>query len=125
VSSLGREKKDRTYCGSCVFSRRALILASSSSRLIEAGPKMRIEKPEDAKSIVRKYFLGTRTFHEKITSLSVEEKVEGPDDKGAWRVKGTYLTERGAKVRFAATVSPRGEVLATTSSSNKLETPWR
>lgn len=86
---------------------------------------MRIGKAEDAKSIARKYFLGTRTFHEKITSLSVEEKVEGPDDKGAWKVKGTYLTEAGTRVQFVATVSSRGEVLATTSSSTKPKTPWR
>ncbi|WP_455284120.1 hypothetical protein [[Eubacterium] cellulosolvens] len=86
---------------------------------------MRIGKAEDARSVVRKYFLGTRTFHGKIASLSVEEKVEGPDDKGAWKVKGTYLTEAGVREQFVATVSSRGEVLATVSSSTKPRKPWR
>ena len=86
---------------------------------------MQIEKPEDAKSVVRKYFLGTRTFHGKITSLSLEEETEGPDSKGAWKVKGTYLTEAGVRAQFAATVSSRGEVLATTSTSSKPKPPWR
>ena len=72
---------------------------------------MRIRNAEDARSVVRKYFLGTRTFHGKIVSLSVEEKAEGPDEKGAWKVKGTYLTEAGATEQFVATVSSRGEVL--------------
>jgi len=86
---------------------------------------MRIRNAEDARSVVRKYFLGTRTFHGKIVSLSVEEKAEGPDEKGAWKVKGTYLTEAGAREQFMATVSSRGEVLATTSSSTKPKPPWR
>ncbi len=93
--------------------------------MFEAGPKMRIGNAEDARSVVRKYFLGTRTFHGKIASLSVEEKVEGPDDKGAWKVKGTYITEAGVREQFVATVSSRGEVLATTSSSTKPKPPWR
>ena len=85
---------------------------------------MRIENPEDAKSVVRKYFLGTRTFHGKITSLVMEQKIEGPDDNGAWKVKGTYLTEAGAREEFVATVSSRGEVL-TSSSSTKPKPSWR
>lgn len=84
---------------------------------------MRIDNAEDAKSVVRKYFLGTRTFHGKITSLIMEQKVEGPDDKGAWKVKGTYLTEAGGREEFTATVSSRGEVL--TTSSAKPKSPWR
>jgi len=84
---------------------------------------MRISNAEDAKSVVRKYFLGTRTFHGKITSLIMEQEVEGPDDKGAWNVKGTYLTEAGGREEFVATVSPRGEVL--TTSSAKPKAPWR
>ncbi len=84
---------------------------------------MRIGTSEDAKSVVRKYFLGTRTFHGKITSLTMEEKVEGPDDKGAWKVKGTYLTEAGGREEFAATVSSRGEVLTTNSAKQK--PTWR
>jgi hypothetical protein len=86
---------------------------------------MRIENSEGAKSVVRKYFLGTRTFHGKITSLVMEQKIEGPDDKGAWKVKGTYLTEAGAREEFVATVSSRGEVLTTSSSSAKPKPPWR
>ena len=66
---------------------------------------------------MRKYFLGTKTFHGKIVSISAEEKTEGPDDKGTWKVKGTYQTEAGIRARFAATVSSRGEVLITSSSS--------
>ena len=86
---------------------------------------MRIGKAEDARSVVRKYFLGTRTFHAKIASLSVEEKVEGPDAKGTWKVKGTYLTEAGVREQFVATVSSRGEVLATISSLTKPKPSWR
>ena len=74
---------------------------------------MRIGNAEDARSVVRKYFLGTRTFHGKIVSLSTEEETEGPDEKGTWKVKGTYVTEAGVKEQFAATVSSRGEVLKT------------
>jgi hypothetical protein len=83
---------------------------------------MRIGNAEDAQSVVRKYFLGTRTFHGKIVSMSAEEKTEGPDDKGTWKVKGTYLTEAGVRARFAANVSSRGEVLITSSSSTKPKT---
>ena len=86
---------------------------------------MRIENSEDAKSVVRKYFLGTRTFHGKITSLVMEQKIEGPDDNGVWKVKGTYLTEAGAREEFVATVSSRGEVLTTSSSSTKPKPSWR
>jgi hypothetical protein len=90
--------------------------------LLEAGAKMRIGSSEDAESVVRKYFLGTKTFHGKIVSISAEEKTEGPDDKGTWKVKGTYQTEAGVRARFAATVSSRGEVLITSSSSTKPKT---
>lgn len=83
---------------------------------------MRIGNAEDAESVVRKYFLGTRTFHGKIVSMSAEERTEGPDEKGTWKIKGTYLTEAGVKARFTATVSSRGEVLITSSSSTKLKT---
>jgi hypothetical protein len=83
---------------------------------------MRIGNAEDARSVVRKYFLGTRTFHGKIVSLSAEEKTEGPDDMGAWKVKGTYVTESGVRAQFAATVTSSGEVLITSSSSSKPKT---
>ena len=83
---------------------------------------MRIGNAEDAESVVRKYFLGTRTFHGKIVSMSAEDKTEGPDDDGTWKVKGTYLTDMGVRAQFAATVSSRGEVLITSSSSTKPKT---
>ncbi len=80
---------------------------------------MQIRNAEDAKSIVRKYFLGTKTRHGKIASLSTAEEAEGPDEKGIWKVKGTYVTEAGAREEFAATVSPRGEVLTASSAKPK------
>ena len=83
---------------------------------------MRIGNAEDARSVVRKYFLGTRTFHGKIVSISTEDKTEGPDSKGTWKIKGTYLAEAGVRAQFAATVSSRGEVLITSSSSTKPKT---
>jgi len=86
---------------------------------------MQIKNAEDARSVARKYFLGTRTFHGKITSLSMDQETQGPDDKGAWKVKGTYLTETGVRAEFVATVSPRGEVLTTTSTSTKPQPSWR
>jgi hypothetical protein len=80
---------------------------------------MRIDNAEDARSVVRKYFLGTRTFHGKIASLVIEQEARVPDDKGTWSVKGTYLTEAGGREEFAATVSSRGEVLKTNSAKLK------
>jgi hypothetical protein len=82
---------------------------------------MRIGNAEDAESVVRKYFLGTRTFHGKIVSISAEEKTEGPDEKGTWKIKGVYLTDAGVRARFAATVSSRGEVLITRSTNLKTQ----
>ena len=80
---------------------------------------MRIANAEDARSVVRKYFLGTRTFHGKIVSLNMDQETQGPDQKGAWKVTGTYVTEAGVREQFAATVSPRGEVLKTPASPAK------
>jgi len=73
---------------------------------------MRIENAEDAKSVVRKYVIGTRSRHGKIASIIMEQKAKGPDAKGTWTVKGTYITEKGEKEQFTASVTPRGEVLA-------------
>jgi hypothetical protein len=101
-----------------VVSQRVLIFVSSTAEL-EAWTNMRIERADDATSVVRKYFLGTRTRHGKIASISTEEKAEGPDEKGVWKVKGTYFTEAGLKEDFTATVSPRGEVLITGSTKSK------
>jgi len=86
---------------------------------------MRIANAEGARSVVRKYFIGTRTSHAKITSLSMEQETEGPDEKGSWKVKGTYLTESGVTAQFVATVSSRGEVLVTGSTSTKPKQRWR
>ena len=83
---------------------------------------MRIVSAEDAESVVRKYFLGTRTSHGKIVSMYTEEKTEGPDNNGNWKVKGAYLTEAGVKAEFAAIVTSGGEVLITSSSSSKPRT---
>jgi len=83
---------------------------------------MRIANAEDAESVVRKYFLGTRTSHGKIVTISAEKKTEGPDNKGTWKVQGAYLTEAGVKTQFAATVTSGGEVLITSSSSTKPKT---
>jgi hypothetical protein len=83
---------------------------------------MRIGSAEDAESVVRKYFLGTRTSHGRIVSISAQEKTEGPDNEGTWKVKGAYLTEAGVKAEFAATVTSGGEVLITSSSSSKPKT---
>ena len=47
---------------------------------------MRIGSAEDAESVVRKYFLGTRTSHGKIVSMSAEEKTEGPERQ--WYMEG-------------------------------------
>ena len=80
---------------------------------------MKIRNAEDARSIVRKYFLGTRTRHGKIASLSTEQEAEGPDEKGAWKVKGAYVTEAGGREDFTATVSSRGEVVDASSTKPK------
>jgi hypothetical protein len=83
---------------------------------------MRIGNAEDAESMVRKYFLGTRTSHGKIVTISTEENTEGPDNKGTWKVKGAYVTEAGVRTQFVTTVSSRGEVVVVSSSSSKPKT---
>ena len=80
---------------------------------------MRIGNAEDAESVVRKYFLGTRTFHGKIVAMSAEEKTEGPDEKGTWKVKGTYRTDASVEAQFTVTVSSRGEVRMISTNSTK------
>ncbi len=72
---------------------------------------MRIENAEDAKSMVRKYIIGTRSRHGKIASILMEQKAKAPDDKGMWTIRGTYVTEEGEKEQFTASVTSRGEVL--------------
>ena len=72
---------------------------------------MRIGNVDDAKSVARKYIIGTRSRHGKIASIMIEEETKGPDDKGIWIVKGTFVTEGGNKEEFTASVTSRGEVI--------------
>jgi hypothetical protein len=83
---------------------------------------MRVGTPEEAKSIVRKYISGTRSRHGKIASIIIAQDPEGPDEKGMWAVKGTFVTEDGEKEQFAASVTSRGEVLM---SSSTVQEPGR
>jgi hypothetical protein len=82
---------------------------------------LRITSAEDARSVVRKYIVGTRSRHGKIISILVDEDTKGPDDKGVWSVMGVYSTEVGGKEPFTATVTPRGEVMITTQPSDTSE----
>lgn len=50
----------------------------------------------------------------------MDEEAKGPDDKGIWTVKGTYVTEEGGKAQFTASVTLRGEVTMITPVSNDL-----
>ena len=74
---------------------------------------MRIGSADDAKSVVRKYIIGTRSRHGKVASITIEEEAKGPDEKGGWIVKGNFVTEDGEKEEFTASVSSRGEVIMT------------
>jgi len=65
----------------------------------------------DAKSLVRKYIVGTRSRHGKIVSITIDQEPEGPDGKGVWSIKGAYVTEEGGKEEFSASVTSRGEVI--------------
>jgi hypothetical protein len=81
---------------------------------------MRVGTPEDAKSIVRKYISGTRSRHGKIASIVIDEDPKGPDEKGVWSVKGTFVTEDGEKEQFAASVTPRGEVFMSNPAAREV-----
>jgi len=61
--------------------------------------------------MVRKYIIGTRSRHGKIASILMEQETKGPDGKGVWTIRGTYVTEEGEKEQFTASVTSRGEVL--------------
>jgi hypothetical protein len=82
---------------------------------------LRIGNAEDAKSVVRKYFIGTRSRHGRIISIIMDEEAEEPDEKGAWTIKGTYTTEEGGKEAFTASVTSRGEVVIITPHSKVVE----
>ena len=79
---------------------------------------MRIENAEDAKSVVRRYVVGTRSRHGKITAIVIDEEPPRPDKEGVWTIKGTYTTEESGKEEFTARVTPRGEVLMTNPISH-------
>jgi len=74
---------------------------------------LRIESADDAKSVIRKYIIGTRTRHGKVASIMIEDEPKGPDEKGVWVVKGTFVTEDGGKEDFTGSVTSRGEVTMT------------
>ena len=74
---------------------------------------MRIGSADDAKGVVRKYIIGTRSRHGKVASIMIEEEPKGPDEKGVWVVKGTFVTEEGNKADFTASITSRGEVTMT------------
>ena len=84
---------------------------------------MRVGTPEEAESMVRKYISGTRSRHGKIASIIIAEEPGGPDEKGVWAVKGTFVTEDGEKEQFAASVTSRGEVLMSGPTVQQAEKP--
>ena len=72
---------------------------------------MQIANANDAKSLVRKYIVGTRSRHGKIVSITIDQEPKGPNDKGMWTIKGAYVTEESGKEEFSASVTSRGEVI--------------
>lgn len=68
--------------------------------------------------MVRKYIIGTRSRHGKIALIMMDQEAKGPDDKGIWTIKGTYVTEEGDKEEFTASVTSRGEVVMINHTSN-------
>jgi hypothetical protein len=76
---------------------------------------LRIANEADAKAVVRKYINGTRSRHGRTPSITMDEEIKGPDEKGIWTVKGSYVTEYDGKEQFTASVTSRGEVLLGTA----------
>jgi hypothetical protein len=72
---------------------------------------LKIVSADDAKSIVRKYIVGTRSRHGKVASITMDEEAKGPDAKGIWNVAGMFVTEEGDKEQFVASITSRGEVI--------------
>jgi len=70
--------------------------------------------------MVRKYIIGTRSRHGRIASILMEQETKGPDDKGVWTIRGTYVTEEGEKEQFTASVTSRGEVLMINLTSHDI-----
>ena len=84
---------------------------------------MQIESADGAKSVVRKYIIGTRSRHGKVASITIEDEPKGPDEKGVWVVKGTFVTEDGGKEDFTASVTSRGEVTMSPLSATNGKKP--
>ena len=83
---------------------------------------MQVGNANDAKSLVRKYIVGTRSRHGKIISITIDQEPEGPDGKGVWSIKGAYVTEESGKEEFNASVTSRGEVIMTSPPPAKSPT---
>jgi len=81
---------------------------------------LRIENAEDAKSVVRKYIAGTRSRHDKITSIVIDQEATRPDKTGMWTIKGTYATEESGQEQLVARVTSRGKFLMTNLTSYDL-----
>lgn len=83
---------------------------------------MKIATADDAKSMARKYVVGTRSRHGKIVSITMDEEAKGPDEKGTWTVMGMFVTEEGGKEQFSASITSRGEVIMTNPLSHEAST---
>ena len=81
---------------------------------------MKIVNADDAKSMVRKYIVGTRSRHGKIASIVMDEKAKGPDANGIWTVTGMFVTEEGDKEQFVASITSRGEVIMAKPASHEI-----
>ena len=81
---------------------------------------MKIVSADDAKSMVRKYIVGTRSRHGKIASITMDEEAKGPDTNGIWTVTGMFVTEEGDKEKFVASITARGEVIMANPASHEM-----
>ena len=72
---------------------------------------MKIVNADHAKSVARRYVVGTRSRHGRIASITMDEEAKGPDANGVWTVSGMFVTEEGEKEQFAASITFRGEVI--------------
>jgi hypothetical protein len=80
---------------------------------------LKIANADEAKSMARKYVVGTRSRHGKIVSITMDEEAKGPDTKGTWTVTGMFVTEEGGKEQFAASITSRGEVIMANPPSHE------
>ncbi len=81
---------------------------------------MKIVNADDAKSMARKYVIGTRSRHGKIASITMDEEAKGPDTNGVWTVTGMFVTEEGEKEQFVASITSRGEVIMANPASREI-----